>query len=370
MNDRIRVLHLARPAAGGMRRHLGYLLAFSNPTQFQHLLAAPASSPVFEDALASGIVSFPVSVPSSFHPARALNAALRLRHIWRETEPGILHLHGWQAALVGRLSVLGRRARPRVILTAHNYVPSTKGASIAFRLSEGILQPFADHTIAVSEALRDDLVARFQFAPERLSVIHNGINFASLPERHRNSGSSFRFGTVARLSPEKGVDTFIQALAHFPEVEAVVVGDGPARGALERYAKDAGTANRIRFAGYLAHPANEVATWDAFVLASRREAFGIALVEAMGQGVPVIGTRVGGIPEIIEDGVTGLLIDPGDPKAIADAVKWISEHPAESALMAERARQFVRKHFNVESMVRDTECVYTTVVSGRAGARG
>lgn len=176
------------------------------------------------------------------------------------------------------------------------------------------------------------------------------------------TASPFRIGTVARLSSEKGVDTFIKAVSYHPEVLGVVVGDGPCRAELKKLVEDSGVADRIRFAGQLTRPGSEVATWDAFVLASNREAFGIALVEAMGQGIPVIGTRVGGIPEIVEDGVTGLLVDPKDPKAIADAVKWISEHPAEVALMAERARQFVRQQFDVERMVRDTECIYSAFV--------
>lgn len=368
MNDRIRVLHLARPAAGGMRRHLADLLSRSDSSRCQHFLACPASSPVFEDALATGIVSFPVSVPGSFCLAKTLRAAARFRHVWRQVEPDILHLHGWQAALAGRLSVLISRSRPRIVITAHNYVPVAKHSSFAFRCSEGIFKPVTDHIIAVSKALRDDLAARFPISSERICVIHNGIDFTLLPERKRVTDSPFRIGTVARLSPEKGVDTFIKAVALLPGSDAVVVGDGPCLAELANLAENSGVAKRIRFTGQLTRPGLEVATWDAFVLPSNREAFGIALVEAMGQGIPVIGTRVGGIPEIIEDGVTGLLVKPGDPEAIADAIRWIAEHPTDAALMAESARLYVRQQFDVTRMVRDTECVYTTVVSGRIGS--
>ncbi len=368
MNDRIRVLHLARPAAGGMRHHLADLLSRSDSSRYQHFLAGPASSPVFEDALATGIVSFPVSVPASFHPAQSLKAAARFRHVWSQVEPDILHLHGWQAALVGRLSVLATGSRPRIIITAHNFVPTARGSTFASRISEGILQPVTDHIIAVSKALRDDLVTRFPIAATRISIIHNGIDYTSLPERNREPGSPFRIGTVARLSAEKGVDTFIKAISYLPDMDAVIVGDGPCRAELANLAEEAGVAKRIRFTGHLNRPAVEVATWDAFVLASTREAFGIAIVEVMGQGIPVIGTRVGGIPEIIEDGVTGLLVKPGDPETIADAIRWIAEHPTDAALMAESARLYVRQQFDVTRMVRDTECVYTTVVSGRIGS--
>ena len=165
----------------------------------------------------------------------------------------------------------------------------------------------------------------------------------------------------------KGTHHLIAAFARiardFPDVRLVVVGewDNPEyEGALKRIAETAGLAGRIAFTGRL--PQEEVAAWmagaQAFVLASHSEGMPRVLLEAMAAGAPVIASNVGGVPELVEDGVSGFLVPPGDEALLSNRMRWVLEHAKEAAEMAERARALVMEHYSVESYVRGYDSVF------------
>jgi glycosyltransferase involved in cell wall biosynthesis len=188
----------------------------------------------------------------------------------------------------------------------------------------------------------------------RLKIIRCGISPALL-ERAANKGQGSRtILCVGRLSPEKGHLVLLEALIRLHDrgcrAQCLLVGDGPMRQAIETGAARMALNGAVRLAGAL--PADEVlglySSARMVVLASFTEGVPVVLMEAMAAGCPVVATRVGGVGELVQDGVTGRLVSPGDPEALADAIEWVLDNPADAQIMAQRARRVVDREFSQE----------------------
>lgn len=175
---------------------------------------------------------------------------------------------------------------------------------------------------------------------ERARVVPNGVDLALFACARRASGRPFAFA-AGRLVANKGFDVLVEAWAGLPvgDLDLVIAGDGPARHDLERHIGERGLAARITLIGSLSQVelARRLAAATVFVLPSRAEAFGLAVLESMAARTPVIATAVGGVPELIEDGVTGLLVAPSDPAALRDAILNVLREPSAAGARAARA---------------------------------
>lgn len=195
----------------------------------------------------------------------------------------------------------------------------------------------------------------------KLAMVRCGVSFPlPLARRPVIQGTRYRLGSLGRLVEKKGMDTLLRAVAMLTdepwEVELSIAGDGPLRRPLEALATELGLRGRVHFAGSLPHRA--VAAWlgelDAFVLACRPDAKGdmdgipVVLMEAMSQGVPVVSTRLSGIPELVIDGQTGLLATPGDPADLAACIRQLLGSAELRTILAARALAHVRSEFSQE----------------------
>jgi len=173
------------------------------------------------------------------------------------------------------------------------------------------------------------------------------------------------------VAPGKGVHTFVEAGRHVldrqPQARLAVIGNGPLRDDLERRARALGLGERLRFFDYTAPSARQLRALDVFVLASPWEAFPIGPLEAMACGVPQVTTAVGGTPEAVRDGTTGLLCPPADPPALADRVVRLLGDPALRARMSEASRERHRRLFTIERMLGETAAVYERVAAEHEG---
>jgi glycosyltransferase involved in cell wall biosynthesis len=226
----------------------------------------------------------------------------------------------------------------------------------------------AHRVVANCRAAADRL--RFERVPPRkIAIIHNGIDLA------RFSGPAVstavrRVVTVANLRPEKGHDVLIDAAAlvaqRFPATRFDIVGGGPLHEALTRRVHERQLANVVRFAGHQA----DVSTWlrgaDLLVLPSRSEAFPNAVLEGMAAGLAIVASDVGGVPELIEDGRTGLLTPAGDARVLADRILSLIADPALAARLGAAARREVASRYSFERMVTQFEDLYATEL-GRRG---
>jgi glycosyltransferase involved in cell wall biosynthesis len=248
-------------------------------------------------------------------------------------------------------------------------------------LAERLTSPLADRVLAVSSAIAHDLIHRYGIRAEKVVTIRNGIDAdAFIPTRppalvlkDLNLGNEDRrIGLAARMTPQKGHLVLLQALRlmsqRFSNLRCLLIGDGPLRPSLERYAGELGVAGQCVFTGIRSDIADLLSVVEVVVLPSHSEGLPFVLLEAMALAKPVVATRVGGNPEVVEDGKTGLLVPPGDPKALAEAIAFLLDHPDDAACMGKRGRERVVGRFGLDRMIKALEQLYLELLD-RAGIR-
>ena len=232
------------------------------------------------------------------------------------------------------------------------------------------LTPRMDQLIAVSKMIERKLIDEGRTgAPIRL--IYNGIDLSrydhqeaccTLPEEYGMEPGSQIVGVVARLEPEKGHQTLIEAwpqvLREVPDAYLLIVGEGSRRDHLEQWAGAHKVAHRVIFTGRRDDVPAVTAALDVAVLPSWREAQGLSILEAMALSRPVVASDVGGIPEMIQDGVTGLLVEHDDPLALAAAIVRLLTDHAFADTIAKAGHDLVHERFCVELMVKAIEEIY------------
>jgi glycosyltransferase involved in cell wall biosynthesis len=282
----------------------------------------------------------------------------------------IVHNHMYRAELVGTRAAIALgeagHQRPYVIGTVHSSrIRSDEDRAVLRRLT-----PRMDHLIAVSRAIAHK-IADERPSTVPVSLIHNGVDLqrydhqepcCTLREEYAMAPSAQIVGVVARLEPEKGHPTLIDAwplvLRAVPEAYLLVVGEGSRREALEAQVAERGIADRVIFTGRRDDIPAVTAALDVAVLPSYREAQGLTILEAMALSRPVVASNVGGIPEMVEDGQTGLLVPPHDAPALAAAiVRLLTDHPY-ADLLAKGGHDLVHVRFCVELMVSAVEDLY------------
>jgi glycosyltransferase involved in cell wall biosynthesis len=182
-----------------------------------------------------------------------------------------------------------------------------------------------------------------------LEVIHNGVPDEPVRPRERLRPGPV-VGGAGRLQPEKGFDVLVRAVASLPGVTAAVLGEGPARPSLTALAAELGAADRLLLPGWDPEPRPRIASFDVFVLSSRLESFPLVVLEAMLAGTPVVASDVGSVAEAVVDGETGLLVPPGDPEALAAAIRRVLEEPGLADRLRWRALERARSAFTAAAM--------------------
>lgn len=357
----LKVMHVSSDwTMGGAGRYILSLVEDGDRSSFEHLVACPEGGEFACLLRARGIRVLPLRVADrSFH-SRTVGEVCRF--IGRE-RPDIVHTHG---SLSGRVAARLAGARA-IVLTRHGLDP--QGRSVARRVANflgGV--GFADAVIAISAAVKRDLVAGGVPAG-KISVIRSGVRLAEVSaaeaqrvRRELGLEDGILVGAAGRLSAEKGFDCFTRAASRVHAVEPaarfVLAGEGPMRAGLERTVGEAGLEGVFVFAGYRREITALLAAMDVGVVPSRREGLGLVLLELMALGKPVVATRTGGIPEVVVDGVSGLLVEPDDAAALAGAVLAIVRDPGLARRLGAAARERVSAEFSVQSMVRETERLY------------
>lgn len=377
----IRVMHVVRPAAGGIKSHLLSLIGISHGAEFHHMVACPPGG--LADSLGDmGIEVFSIPLAGEISPAGDLAVIRKLSSLIKSKGVHVVHAHSHKAGLVARVAARWAGG-PAMVLTVHSSVykdSRPQWEKSLFALCESLLAGFTGRIIAVSRDLGREMADLGRISPEKIITIYNGISpgqFHREPDREylkRATGISARkmvVGTVARLAPQKGVENFIRAAAlvarEFDSTAFLVIGDGPLRGELERKAAVLGLGGRLFFAGERPDVPIIMPCLDVFVLASLTEGLPVTVLEALAARRPVVATRVGGVPEIITDGVDGRLVDPGDITGLAAAVMDLLGDRDKSGRLGKEGGALVERRFTVEEMAVRTERVYMELVSGGCG---
>jgi glycosyltransferase involved in cell wall biosynthesis len=294
-----------------------------------------------------------------------------LRASLAQVRPDLLHTHLDVSNTLGTAVALTLgSARPRIVCHIENSPGLHYGRAARWLL--GRVAGRVDACIVLSPSLREAAQA-FVHGVRRLQVIGPGIDLDRFDPAKVDSaavrrlrGSARRVvGIVARLAEQKGIDTLLDALPRLldatPDTHLLVVGDGPSRAALEARARRLGIATAVDFLGYRSDVEAIYAALDIMVMPSRHEGFGLAFIEAMAMGVPVVGARVVGSVDAVHDGITGLLVPPDDSAALAAAILRLFEDPQLRRRIVDEARRWVRCHCSREGMARRIEALYASL---------
>src|SRR5262245_16755887 len=375
---------------GGPALHVSYLTAGLRERGYDTTLVA-GSLARGEDSMAFVADARDVEIVRidelgrEISPLRDLVATLRLARLIRRERPDILHTHTAKAGTVGRVAALlaGWHRPPIVVHTFHGHVLRGYFGPVRsrfFRLLERWLARHTTALIAVSPQVRDDLVALGVAPAERFVVVRLGIELDERvapaqdgrAESRRYLGITddrFAVGWIGRMTAVKRTDDVLVAFKHLRDdgVDAVLcmVGDGPDRPELERRAHELGIVRETLFLGYQEDVAPFYAAFDALVLASSKEGTPVSAIEALAAGRPAVATSVGGVPDVVEEGVDGFLVEPGATDALADRLAQLARDDALRERMGRAGRERVLPRYAVDRLVDDVDRLYRSLLRSR-----
>jgi len=300
----------------------------------------------------------------------------RLVKILKERDVDILHCHGHKPTFYGAIAAMITKT-PVVMVHVHGL-----GRTRNFKRKFANLLLFRNITriIAVANSVKEDVLrSNWSLSSEKLSVLENSVDYQrfadasiSKEDAKRMLGfpsDAFVFGTVGRLSPNKGqiylIKAFVKVKQMIPTAHLMFVGDGPLRQDLEKDAAEIGLFDSIHFLGRKDNIVEIYRSIDIFVLPSiGSEGMPRVILEAMAAGVPCIGTKVGGTPEVICNNDTGYVVEPGDSEALADAmIKLAKMTPNKRQKLIDNASQRIYSHYSHDVVTRKIENIYETEIA-------
>ena len=292
--------------------------------------------------------------PKIFFSFWKLNRAIKQFNI------DLIHSHSRTTQVLGEL--LGRAQGKVHIFTCHGFFKPK-----FLRRSFGC---WGQKVIAISQQVKEHLIIDFKLDENKITVIHNGIdtqNFGDCVSRDQlrwklGLQADFLVGIIARLSNVKGHIYLIQAMPeiikNFPNTKLLIIGQGKTKEALIKEISNLGLKDSVLFIPEAKNTQEWLAAMDVFVMPSLQEGLGLALMEAMAQGVAVVGSAVGGIKSLIQDKTNGLLVEPADASGLSKAIITLLGNPQLRRDLGYRAREFIIANFSKEEMVDKTEIVY------------
>ena len=357
---RMRILHICSARSiGGGEKHVASLANGLAQRGHDVFVALAPDSPL--RALLQGVPREHI-IESPMRNALSLGSAWNLARWARARAVQIIHAH------VGRdyplAALAAGRSSAQLVLTRHVMFSLGRVHKLTLRRTARV--------IAVSQAVADALRSQAIFKPEIVRVIHNGIEVEALAKAISPPNQpKLRVGTVGELAPVKRHEDFIRVAqricAERDDVEFIIAGADKSRDAenrrrLAQLIAHAHLGDRVHLLGWTEDIANLLATFDLFVSTSESESFGMAIVEAMAAGLPVVATETAGARELIEPDFTGRLAPVGDVGALAKSTSELLSNPAERARLGMNAQQAARQRFGLEQMVDETERLYEEVV--------
>ena len=373
----IRVLQLLTTTAlGGGPRQVFHLVRHLPAGEFSVSVAGPWDPRFAADLRALRVELAGVAVDTLRRFPLTLRRAVRLV---RETRADVVHTHGKGAGLYGRLAA--RLAGVPAIHTFHgiHYESYPRAGQHLYLTLERWLARLTHTVINVSESQEVEALCLGVARPGRSAVVKNGIDVHELAARSRTERADLGLredeqvlGCVARFDPVKRHQVLVSALARVarrhPKVVLLLVGDGPEKARIEHRADELKVQHRV-ISGVIGWETNPYPSCDLYVTASAKEGLPLAPLEAMASGLAVVATNVPGHREVVDPGVTGLLVPPEDVDKLADAIESLLDDRARRLRMGEAGRERVRREFTLEPMVAKTAAIYRTAGGSRERLR-
>ena len=365
---KIRILHLTTDSRiGGTERNIISLAANLNKERFENIVVALLSGGSLIDELTKlNVKAYCVGMKSKFD----IMAIRRLSDIIKESRADILHTYLFHANILGR--IVGRINRVPVIISSERCLDlERRGFN---NLLNNLTLRWCSKIVVVSDSVGKMLMARDKVPCSRIVRIYSGIEFSNYnlnidKDRKRKElglkSDDTIIGTIGRLRPEKGheylIKTMAEVLRKFPEARLLIVGDGPEENKLKCLIDKMGIKDNVVFTGYRNDVPEILAILDLFILPSIEEGLPLAVLEAMASGRGIVATRIGGTEELIEDGVTGVLVPPKDVNALVKAIYGLLKERDKINRLGMMAKEVVKKNFSSNNMLTNYERLYEEI---------
>ncbi|MGH7254403.1 MAG: glycosyltransferase family 4 protein [Nitrospirales bacterium] len=378
---RVTVAHvITKLELGGAQQNTLFTVGHLDRTRFRPALITGEAGLLDAEARALPGVEFH-QVPSLVRPVRPLRdlrAFLALTRLLARIKPAIVHTHSSKAGILGRWAARAAGV-PIIIHSIHGFGVTPSQSSLMRRTLIGMERLAARVTtrfFAVSDANRRLGIELGLFRPEQVRVLRSGVDLEALRRVTVDRAAKRRelgftpdqplVGMVAALKPQKAPVDFVRLAAAVararPDVRFVLIGDGELRPAVEAEVARLGMADSLKLVGWRRDVPELMRCLDVFALTSRWEGLPRVYIEALMSEVPVVGTRVDGASEIVQDGVNGFLVEPGDLDGMARRVLQLLDHPDLARSMG-RAGSAVPREFDIHEMVREQEREYDQLLS-------
>lgn len=366
----MKILHIAQ-APGGVERYIHTLLSHIDQSRYENVLLC---SKQFNKENFIGLTSAveELSMKRNIGPGDIKNV-MAIRKIIKKYNPDIVYCHSSKAGAVGRLACVGLGVK--TVHNAHGWAFNMKGAwlmHLLYIFVEWFLGLFTDKIICISNSEYIDAKRKHIGNEKTRTLIYNGVDIQSIEHRIASSSlkradlgipeDAFVIGMNGRISQQKAPDVFVRMAVKLkkaiPNVFFIIIGDGKEREQVQKNIEEVGLKDSFYITGWVDDVAPFLKMLDVGVLLSRWEGFGLALCEYMVAGLPIVATNVDAIPEVVNDGVNGLLVNMDDDEAAYKAVLRLHDEKKLYSQMSEKAKQIVKERFDVKRTVEQHECLF------------
>jgi glycosyltransferase involved in cell wall biosynthesis len=362
-----KVIHLVEDLkVGGLERVIAAIVTHCNKDRFKmEVWCVTSGGAIADELILKGIPVRIIGIRSYYNPINIIRFAILLR----KAIPDIVHTHGYFAGTMGRIACLLVGIRP----VFHHVHSTYTGFSNRNHFIEKVLSNTTAKVICCSRAVAEFITKREHINPKRIAVVYNGIekplvtitDINKIKDEFKIKSTDKLVGTVASLTENKGHAVLLNAIpeivVNHPTVRFLFVGDGPCRAALVDQVKRLGIEERVIFTGIRSDIGALISIMDVFVLPSRdREGLPISIIEVMALSKPVVVSRIGGIPEAVSDGVTGILVQPKNPDRLSAAITALLDDPKKAEQFGKAGYHEFESKFTVNNMINNLQTLYTS----------
>ena len=380
MKSKIKILHvITHLPIGGAQDNTLYTVELLDKEKYDISLCCNLDGDLVERAKKiEAIKLFDISfLCREVSPYRDIRAFLSLYKLFKEEDFTIIHTHSSKAGLLARLAAVLNKT-PIVIHTIHGFAFNdfmNMFKKNFFIYVEKLLAKWTDVLITVSNLNKKKIIDLNIAHENKIKNIYSGIDLSLFTNKRNDEfrkelnleNDHLLLGSVGRLSNQKDPITMIEAFGiiskPFPNAHLALVGDGELKGKILEKIDQLKLNDRIHLTGNKNNPWSVYHSMDLFIMSSIYEGLGRSITEALSCGVPVVCTDVEGVPEIVRDNITGILVRPKDSNKLADAIIRTLNDMETAKKMAEEGRRFVNDNFDVNKMVNDIDSLYNTLLS-------
>ena len=371
--NKIRILHVAQ-AAGGVDRYIRMLLKYLDKDKFENVLVC---SQDFHKEDYNGLVDYFEQIEMTRAiGASDLKATKAVRKLIKKYNPDIVYAHSSKAGAIARIADIG--LKNYCIYNPHGWAFNMRCSArkkAIYTVIEKIASPFCDKIICISNAEKRSALEKKICRDDKLQVIFNGVDIdayengvhgAVKREDLNIPDDAFVVGMVGRMSPQKAPDVFAkmakQVKDEVPNAHFIIVGNGNQEAEIKKYAEDNGFSDRLHITGWVDNPMSYVELFDVACLLSRWEGFGLALPEYMMAGKPIVASRVDAIPNIIQNGENGLLVEVDDAVSASEAVLRLYRESGLRDRLVAQGMEDVHNRFNARRVSEEHGKLFEQIV--------